>query len=109
MDFVHVADIARANVLAAAADATAEVVNVASGAETSLAELAHALLEVMGADLPVEYGPPRAVNNVARRLADTTRAREKLGFRAEMTLQEGLSSLVDWWRTERAEVVGTWT
>ena len=40
MDFVHVADIARANILAADADVTDEVFNVASGAETSLKELA---------------------------------------------------------------------
>ena len=38
-------------------DVTDEVFNVASGTETSLAELARALLDVMGADLPVAYGP----------------------------------------------------
>ena len=84
MDFIHVADIARANLLAAQSDVSDEVLNIASGVETSLAELAHKLLDAMGADLPVEYGPARSVNNVARRLGDTTRARERLGFRAEV-------------------------
>jgi UDP-glucose 4-epimerase len=67
------------------------------------------LLDVMGADLPIEYGPARAVNGVTRRLADTTRARERLGFRAEVGLEEGLRSLVEWWRAEHEEVVGAWT
>lgn len=103
MDFVYVEDIARANLLAATADVTDEVFNVASGAETSLAELAGALLRVMGSDLSVEFGPERAVNKVSRRLADTSRAREALGFEAEIGLEEGLTRLVDWWRAERAD------
>ena len=101
MDFVHVADIARANILAARADVTDEVFNIASGTETSLRELAQALSEVMKSDLPPEHGPARAVNGVTRRLADTTAAARKLGFRAEIGLHEGLQGLVDWWRAEK--------
>ena len=48
MDFVHVRDVARANILAARSKATDEVFNVASGTETSLLELAQALASVMG-------------------------------------------------------------
>jgi UDP-glucose 4-epimerase len=103
MDFVHVADIARANVLAAEADVTDEVFNVASGAETSLNELAAVLLEVMGADLRPEYGPARAVNGVTRRLADTAAAASRLGFKAEIGLHEGLRGLVEWWRAGKSE------
>ena len=109
LDLVHVADVARANVLAAATDVTGEVFNVAGGRETSLADLAGALLRAMGSDLPTEHGPARAVNPVTRRLADTTRARERLGFEAEVGLDEGLRNLVDWWRAERGEVVAAWT
>ena len=109
MDFVHVADIARANLLAASSDVTDEVFNIASGTETSLADLARTLLDVMGADPFVEHGPPRAVNNVARRLASTARAEERLGFRSEVTLDEGLRSLVEWWQAERAEAAVAWT
>ncbi|GIJ79396.1 UDP-glucose 4-epimerase [Micromonospora phaseoli] len=101
MDFVHVADIARANVLAARADVTDEVFNVASGTETSLRELAQALSDVMKSDLAPEHGPARAVNGVTRRLADTTAAATRLGFRAEIGLHEGLQGLVDWWRGEK--------
>ncbi|MFI5896554.1 NAD-dependent epimerase/dehydratase family protein [Actinoplanes sp. NPDC051513] len=98
MDFVHVADIARANILAAKADVTDEVFNIASGEETSLKELAQALSDVMKSDLAPEHGPARAVNGVTRRLASTAAAEQKLGFRAELSLNEGLQGLVDWWR-----------
>jgi UDP-glucose 4-epimerase len=102
MDFVYVGDIARANVIAANSEFTDEVFNVASGVETSLLELAQALLQVMDSDLSVVHGPPRAVNGVTRRLADTNSARERLGFEAEVGLLEGLTRLVTWWRGERA-------
>jgi UDP-glucose 4-epimerase len=102
MDFVYMQDIARANLLAARSDLSEGVFNVASGTETSLLELAQMLLGVMGSDLAVEHGPPRAVNGVTRRLADTSRAFEQLGFRAEIGLEEGLRRLVDWWQGERA-------
>jgi nucleoside-diphosphate-sugar epimerase len=108
MDFVHVSDVARANLLAATADVSNEALNIASGSETSLTGLAYALVEAMGSDMPVEYAEARAVNSVARRLADTRRAWECLGFRAELGLSEGLRTLVDWWRHEQEEVVGAW-
>ena len=101
MDFVHVADIARANILAARADVTDEVFNIASGTETSLKELAQALSEVMKSDLAPEHGPARAINGVTRRLADTGTAAQELGFRAEIGLHEGLQGLVEWWRASR--------
>jgi UDP-glucose 4-epimerase len=102
MDFVYIDDVARANVLAASADVTDAAFNVASGVETSLAELAQMLLNVMEADLPVEHGPERGVNKVPRRLADTSHAREQLGFEAQVDLEEGLRRLVEWWRDEQA-------
>jgi UDP-glucose 4-epimerase len=101
MDFVYADDIARANILAARADATDTVYNVASGSETSLNDLAGALLGVMESDLEPEYREERTVNNVPRRLADTSRATEDLGFTAEISVEEGLRRLVDWWRKAR--------
>jgi len=102
MDFVYVGDVAHANIRAARSDATDVVFNIASGTETSLLELAEMLLVVMDSDLAVEHGPERAVNKVSRRLADTGLARRRLGFKAGVGLEEGLTRLVEWWRTERA-------
>lgn len=108
MDFVCVPDIARANVLAAASDVVEGTYNIASGTETSLLELAQALLRVMDAeDLGVEHGPERAVNGVARRLASTTAARRDLGFTASIGLDEGLRGLVEWWRPLRSEIAAS--
>jgi UDP-glucose 4-epimerase len=104
MDFVHVADIARANIVAAEAPVTDEVFNIACGVETSLNDLAYALLEVMKSDLTPEYGPARTVNAVTRRLADTSAAAARLGWTAELGLHEGLEGLVAWWRANKADV-----
>ena len=98
MDFVYVDDVARAFVLAAREDVGGMVFNVASGTETTLKELAEMLLAVMGSRLPIEYQPARAVSAVPRRLADVRLARERLGFKSEVGLQEGLCRLVSWWR-----------
>jgi len=101
MDFVFVEDIARANILAAKSEVTDEVFNVASGTETSLNDLAFALLRVMGSSLKPEYGPARKVNAVSRRLAETNNARDKIGFEAQISLEEGLRRLVAWWQSSR--------
>jgi len=104
MDFVFTRDIARANLLAATSDLTEGVYNVASGTETSLLGLAEALLVAMDSDLSVEHGPERAVNGVTRRLADISAARNDLGFVAEVSLEDGLRELVEWWQPLRDEI-----
>src|SRR5262249_34219603 len=72
MDFIHVRDVARANILGAKASADDEVFNVASGVETSLVELAQALGRAMGrAEIAPEFAAQRSVNPVPRRLAST--------------------------------------
>ena len=104
MDFIHTADVARANVLAAGSGVTTGVYNVASGTETSLLEMAQALLRAMDSGLAVEHGPERQVNGVVRRLADTTAAARDLGFKAEVELEEGLRGLVAWWAPLRDDI-----
>ena len=104
MDFVYTEDIARANLLAAASDATDEVFNIAGATETSLRRLAETLMSVMDSgDLALEFGPARAVNGVTRRLADVGAAADRLGWKAEVGLEEGLRRLVAWGRAERTQ------
>jgi UDP-glucose 4-epimerase len=103
MDFIHVRDVARANLLAAKADVTDEVFNVASGVETSLNELAGTLLREMKSGAAIEYGPERKVHPVPRRLADTGKAKRLLGFEAAIGLPEGLRELVAWWQGQKQE------
>jgi UDP-glucose 4-epimerase len=101
MDFVHVHDIADANLLAARADVTDTVYNIASATETSLRELADALLVTMGSDLVPEHGPARAVNGVTRRMADISAADKELGWQPRIGLHDGLRGLVRWWQEAR--------
>jgi UDP-glucose 4-epimerase len=102
MDFVHVRDVARANILAARAKVTDEVFNVGSGTETSLVDLAKALASVMGQPrMMPEFAPERSVNPVPRRLASVGKAERLLGFRTTISLEQGLSDLVKWWLAER--------
>src|SRR5690349_4958536 len=100
MDFVFVTDIARANLRAANSTITDDVLNIASGTETSLSELATVLGRVMGVDLPPEYGPARKATPVWRRLADVRKAERLIGFTAKVSLDEGLRELVEWWQHE---------
>jgi UDP-glucose 4-epimerase len=103
MDFIYIDDIARANILAMASDASDVALNVATGVPTSLNELARLLTKVMGADVEPEYQPARKVNAVEHRAADISLARDLTGFEAEVALDEGLRRLVDWWRAERGK------
>ena len=107
MDFVHVRDVARANILGAKSNVSDRVFNIASGAETSLAQLATALSSAMGdAHHELLFEAERSVNPVPRRLASTEEARILLGFSAQVSLEEGLRGLVDWWRAERLTQAG---
>jgi UDP-glucose 4-epimerase len=100
MDFIFVTDIARANLRAANSSITDDVLNIASGTETSLTELAAALGRVMGVNLPPQYGPARQATSVWRRVADVKKAERQIGFRTEVSLEEGLRQLVQWWARE---------
>ena len=99
MDFVSVEDVARATILALTTPVADEVFNVACGVETTLEELCEALLEAMGSSLKPKYVPlpdDRKNVEVTRRLADTSKAADLIGFKANIGLGQGLQSLVRW-------------
>jgi UDP-glucose 4-epimerase len=89
-DYVFVGDIVRANLLAAASDVT-EPLNIGSGVETTVLQLADELRAIGGGERPFEplHEPPRA-GEVLRSALDATRAGALLGWRAEVGLAEGL-------------------
>jgi UDP-glucose 4-epimerase len=94
-DFVHVTDVARANILALTADATDEFFNIGIGVKTTIRELVDLLLEITGTDLEPEYLPQEQMF-VTHRVGSTDKAEEMLGFRATIPLEEGLRSVVEW-------------
>jgi UDP-glucose 4-epimerase len=67
-------------------------VNVGTGIDTSVARLAAILIDAVGAEVEPEFNPREVL--VTRRAADTTRAREVLGFEAAITVEEGMNDLV---------------
>jgi nucleoside-diphosphate-sugar epimerase len=96
-DFIHVADIARANVLALQADATDAAYNVATGVQTSIAALVGLLVELSGVPVAAEFRPAER-SFVTQRVGGTEAAARDLGFRAQIGLAEGLRDLVAWRR-----------
>jgi len=104
MDFIYVEDVARANLLAAESDVMDSVFNAGTGVQTSLNELCDMLLQLTGSRLRPEHRPARSVANVQRRRAATAKAETVLGFKAAVTLEEGLQALIAWRQTAKAAV-----
>ena len=89
-DYVYVQDVVRAMVAAATApEVNRQIINVGSGVETSVAELARLVLNLTGNRAQVIYNP-RASAGVPRMRADLTLAKQKLGYTPSVTLEEGL-------------------
>jgi UDP-glucose 4-epimerase len=103
-DFVHVGDVARANILALQADATDEFFNIGIGVKTTIRELVGMLLEITGSNLEPEYRPQEQMF-VTHRVGSTDKAERLLDFRATIPLEEGLRSVVEWRRSDQAGVL----
>ncbi len=104
-DFIHVTDIARANVLAMKSDRTDAAYNVGMGLKTTINELVHLLLELMGSSLEPEHREQQMF--VTHRVGSTEKAAAELGFTATVPLRAGLQSVVDWWRSNRVGAAQT--
>ncbi|MFF5175220.1 NAD-dependent epimerase/dehydratase family protein [Micromonospora sp. NPDC000089] len=92
-DFVHVTDVARANLLALTAPTPDGLVpvNVCSGEPHTVGELAAALATAMGGPVPEVVGGARAAD-VRHVVADPSRARELLGFAARVGFVDGVTA-----------------
>jgi UDP-glucose 4-epimerase len=99
-DFVHIDDCAYANRLALESDSTGEALNVGSGAAASLNDVAALLAELSGSDLEPEFDGP--VSTAPPRVGDVSRPREILGFSAQVSLRDGLASVIDELRSSLA-------
>jgi UDP-glucose 4-epimerase len=96
-DFVHVADVADANVAAMASDVSGEELNIGSGTEASAREIAERLIAIVGSDVEVEYQPDVRVL-MRRRVGSNEKAKRLLGWEASVELDDGLRETVDWIR-----------
>lgn len=96
-DFVHVRDVASANVAALEADPPAGALtayNTGSGTPHTVGEMAQALAEAHGGPYPVVTGDYR-LGDVRHITADSTRLRTDLGWKPEVTFEEGMREFAD--------------
>ena len=104
-DFVHVEDVARANVCALQSDCEFGFLNVGRGIKTSVKELAELLLQLTGkTKLGIRY-EPSATSFVKNRVGSTAAAKEKIGYAWSIDLEEGMKSLIDWRQKHQLEVI----
>jgi UDP-glucose 4-epimerase len=97
-DFVAIADVVAANLLAASPTSpTGLTCNIATGSETTLLQLLEAIGAAAGRQVAPAYGPPRA-GDIPASVGDITAARHHLGYEPRVSLREGIAATVDWYR-----------
>ncbi len=105
-DYVYVADVARANVIAATATLPASrgldsrAFNVGTGLETDVVTLARVLMSGAGREVEVQYAPSRAGEQL-RSAVLVDKAADTLGWRPEVTLEDGLARTHAWFHARR--------
>src|SRR4051812_16357066 len=93
-DYVYVGDVVTANLTAAESDATGGF-NIGTGQETDVLEIAR----ILGVEY--DFAPPR-LGELERSSIDVTRAREELGWSADVDLEDGMRRTLDWSRAVAA-------
>jgi nucleoside-diphosphate-sugar epimerase len=97
-DFVYVGDVSRAVVTACLSDgADRAVLNIGTGRETTVNQLAQTVVELCGNRSRIDHAPARA-GEVLRSVAQVTAASQALDVRAEVALADGLRQTLDWVR-----------
>jgi len=99
-EFLFVEDAARAFVLALAEYNDPAPVNIGSGSEIQIRELATTIAQVVGYEGAIEWDTSMP-NGQPRRCLDVSRARELFGFTAQVPLGDGLRATTDWYRAAR--------
>jgi UDP-glucose 4-epimerase len=94
-DFVHVIDVARANVLAMQASASGKCYNIGRGIGTTIKELTELLLRLTQSGLQIQYEPAGQIF-VTNRVGCPKAAQRDLGYTWQVDLEEGLKSLIKW-------------
>ncbi|MFZ3215608.1 MAG: NAD-dependent epimerase/dehydratase family protein [Candidatus Acidiferrales bacterium] len=97
-DFIHVEDCAEGILLALEHYTGGDAVNIGSGAETPIHELARKIAAVTGYTGRIQWDPSYP-EGTTRRVLDVTRAQKEFGFRARRSLSDGLLETVEWYRS----------
>jgi GDP-L-fucose synthase len=99
-EFLYVRDAARAIVAATSLYEKSEPVNIGTGQEISIADLARMIAELAGFRGEFRWDTSKP-NGQPRRCLDTSRAEREFGFRAATSLRNGLAETVSWYRDSR--------
>ena len=99
-DFIYVDDIVRGLILCALQGNPGEVYNLASGRETSILELAHLVNFLTKNQTPIQFGFRRDWDRSGRRFGSTVKARNIIGFEAQIMLQQGLMRTIEWTQSQ---------
>ncbi|MEM2341575.1 MAG: NAD-dependent epimerase/dehydratase family protein [Candidatus Bathyarchaeia archaeon] len=94
-DFIHVKDVVEAFMLSMEKDFECEIFNVGTGVSHSFNDVVNLINELLGKDIKPIYRDNPIKNYVYHTLADTTKAEKILGFKAKISLKEGIKSLID--------------
>ena len=97
-DYIHVRDVARANLLALEGDAPVGAFNIGTSVETSVNDLYELLREASGKDLPPTHGPAKPGEQL-RSSVDPGKAGGLLGWRPEVALRDGLGETLRYFET----------
>jgi UDP-glucose 4-epimerase len=95
-DFIYVQDIVQGLILCALKGKPGDVYNLASGAETTISDLAALINELTGNQTRIEYLPRRNWDHSGRRFGSTEKSKREIGFEAKTPLREGLERTVAW-------------
>ena len=97
-DLINVHDVVRANLIASQhPNAAGKVFNVCTGLETRLLDLLDVMYELFPGAPEPEFVAPRA-GDIYRSVGSPRKAADVMGFRAEVSLVEGLKETIDWMR-----------
>jgi dTDP-L-rhamnose 4-epimerase len=102
-DFVHVSDVAQANVLALRCEAEGgRVYNVGTGHPTTVCEIAELLADRLGLNIKPNITHKFREGDVRHCFSDITRAREELGFEPQRSLSDGIGEVIEFVREQTA-------
>lgn len=104
LDFVYVEDVARANILALESDIRWGIYNVGTGNSTTLKELADILIRLTNSDVSAVLQPDVKRPYVQKRQADMRKTEKDLGFKARVSIEEGLKRLIEWRKKQLKEI-----
>lgn len=104
-DFIFVEDMARGLMACALKGEPGEIYNLGSGAEITIRELAERINAATGNATPIALTPARDWDRSGQRFAATGKAREKLGFVAEVLHEDGIRRTVEWTKANKATIL----